>query len=423
MNFTGQVRKLFCLIALLTTLVAGCATSLPTPIPIVTTTLLSTAAMAPATTTPGLSTPSATTASTLTITPAPSLTLTLTPTLPPAVAIQRGPYLQDVAPGSIWVVWDTVQLSTGWVAYGPTADLAEGVAVETQSGLHHAVQLTGLQNYTQYFYRAAGDTVVSSFRSAAAPGQAQFRFAVFGDTRANPDVHAAVIAGIAAARPDLALHTGDLVDDGNNSGLWDSFLKIESPLMRIAPLYPTLGNHENGAPQYFSIFHLPGSGAWYSFDYGDARFIVLRADNYYPGAFAAGSEQRTWLEQQLSSASARWIFVSFHVPVHTSFAEDPSEVNLRKDLAPLFEQYKVTAVFNGHIHSYERVIANGITYIVTGGGGAPLYSLNVKESGQQAGALVYHYMLFEVNGDKLTGKAVDVNGKVIDSFEITASRP
>ena len=224
-------------------------------------------------------------------------------------------------------------------------------------------------------------------------------------------------------QPDLALHTGDQVDDGNNSALWNIFLKIESPLMRIAPLYPTLGNHENGAAQYFSIFHLPGNGAWYSFDYANARFIVLKADAYYPGAFAAGSEQRAWLEQQLSSASARWIFVSFHVPLHSSFAEDPSEVNLRNDLAPLFEQYKVTAVFNGHIHSYERVIANGITYIVTGGGGAPLYSLNVKEPGQQAGALVYHYTLFEVSGDRLTGKAIGVDGKVIDSFEITARRP
>jgi len=421
MNSNGQVRKLFCLIALLTTLVSGCTVNIATPTAGVTTTALPTAVL-PATTTPGRTT-SATAGLTVVITLAPSLTPSLAPTLPPAVAILRGPYLQDVTPGSIWVVWDTAQLSTGWVAYGPTTDLTEGVALETQPGLHHAVQLTGLQNYTPYFYRAAGDTVVSSFRSAAAPGQAQFRFAVFGDTRANPAVHSAIIAGITAARPDLALHTGDLVDDGNNNALWDSFLKIESPLMRIAPLYPTLGNHENGAAQYFSIFHLPGSGAWYSFDYADARFIVLKADNYYPGAFAAGSEQRTWLEQQLSGASARWIFVSFHVPPHTSFAEDPSEVNLRRDLAPLFEQYKVTAVFNGHIHSYERVIANSVTYIVTGGGGAPLYSLNVKEPGQQAGDLVYHYMLIEVNGDKLTGKAIDVNGKVIDSFEIMASRP
>jgi len=205
--------------------------------------------------------------------------------------------------------------------------------------------------------------------------------------------------------------------------LWTAFLKIEAPLMRIAPLYPVLGNHENGASLYFDTFHLPGNGRYYAFDYASARLIVLDADTYDAGPFLPGGTQRAWLEQQLSTAAGRWIFVSFHVAVHTSFAEDPSEVNLRNALAPLFEQYKVTAVFNGHIHSYERVLAGGINYIVSAGGGAPLYSLNVKEAGQQAAALAYNYMLFDVSGDTVSGRALSVDGKLIDSFEIKATRP
>jgi 3',5'-cyclic AMP phosphodiesterase CpdA len=342
--------------------------------------------------------------------------------LPPAEPITRGPYLQDGAPGSIWVVWDTARPSTGWVEYGPTASLGQ-VAAEAAAGLHHQVQLTGLPDYTQYFYRSAGDTVTSSFRSSPAVGQDHFTFAVLGDTRANPDVHSAIIKALAAAQPDFVLHLGDMVDDGNNAGLWTAYLKIESPLMRIAPLYPTLGNHENNTPQYFDIFHLPGNGSYYAFDYGNARIIVLKADSYDATPFKPGGDQRAWLEQQLSTASGRWIFVSFHVAVHTSFAEDPSEVNLRNVLAPLFEQYKVTAVFNGHIHSYERVLAGGITYIVSAGGGAPLYSFNVKEAGQQAAALVYHYMLFTVSADTVSARAISLDGTQIDSFVIKATRP
>ncbi len=93
-------------------------------------------------------------------------------------------------------------------------------------------------------------------------------------------------------------------------------------------------------------------------------------------------------------------------------------MRLRSELAPLFEQYQVTAVFNGHYHSYERVLANGVTYIVSAGGAAPLYSLNVREPGQQAAALVYHFVLFQVDGSSLTGQAIDQDGKVIDSFEL-----
>ena len=352
----------------------------------------------------------------------PSLTPSPAPTLPPTEPVSRGPYLQSAAPGSIWVVWDTARPSAGWVKYGPAPAL-EQVALETQSGLHHAVQLTGLQPYIQVAYQPGGDPDPHTFRSPPAPGQTAFRFAVLGDTRSNTQVHSAIVAGIAAARPDLVLHTGDLVDDGSNAGEWDSFLKIEAPLMQIAPLYPTLGNHEGGAPAYFQIFRLPGYGQWYSFDYADARFIILKADAYRPADFAPGAEQRVWLEAQLASAAGHWIFVSFHVPLHTSFAEDPSEVNLRKALAPLFEKNKVTAVFNGHIHSYERVLENGVTYIVTGGGGAPLYSLGVREPGQQAAALLYHFVLLDIIGNRLTGQAIDKDGKVIDSFEITATRP
>ncbi len=357
----------------------------------------------------------------------PSQTPTITPTLPPAAAIVRGPYLQDVAPGSIWVVWDTDQASTGWVRFGASPAMDQ-VAQESQSGTHHAVQLTGLADDTQYDYQVGGDQSPASFRSAPALGAENFTFAVFGDTRANPDVHAAIIQRIAGAHPGLVLHTGDLVDDGSIAWEWDAFLKIEAPMMRTAPLYPTLGNHEGASPLYFQIFHLPGNSEpgngewWYAFDYAGARFIVLRADSYAPANFASGSEQRAWLESQLAGATAKWIFVSFHGPLHTSFLEDPSEVNLRNALAPLFEKYGVTAVFGGHIHSYERVLANGVTYIVTGGGGAPLYPLAVREPGQQAASLSYHYLLFTASGGTLAGQAIDVNGKVIDSFTLAPRR-
>jgi len=88
----------------------------------------------------------------------------------------------------------------------------------------------------------------------------------------------------------------------------------------------------------------------------------------------------------LASNEAPWLFVFFHVGLFTSRGEGYLETGMRERLAPLFEQYNVDAVFMGHHHSYERVIVNGITYIITAGGGASLYELE-KMTGFLAGRL------------------------------------
>ena len=72
----------------------------------------------------------------------------------------------------------------------------------------------------------------------------------------------------------------------------------------------------------------------------------------------------------------------------------------------------------GHHHSYERVIVNDVTYIVTAGGGAGLYNLDHPEPGSQAALKVHHYVVVDVSGNRLSGTAIDRNGQVIDRFEL-----
>lgn len=131
-------------------------------------------------------------------------------------------------------------------------------------------------------------------------------------------------------------------------------------------------------------------------------------------------EQMTWLEQQLADNKAPWLFVYFHIGLFTSRSEDFLETGLRERLVPLFERYAVDAVFMGHHHSYERIVVNGITYIVTAGGGAGLYELQQPEPGSQVAASVHHFTVIEIDGDRLLGKAIDRRGRVIDSFELFA---
>lgn len=333
----------------------------------------------------------------------------------------KGPYLQSVTSDSVWVVWDTTRPVVGNVEYGLTRDLGQ-VVEEVKDSLHHEVKLKGLEPYTVYYYRVdEGQT--ATFRTAAGTDQTAFRFVVFGDTRSGNSIHRAIVKQIVKNSPDFVIHTGDLVESGRSKSEWDRFFQIEAPLLRMAPFFPTLGNHEDYDPKrfdnhYLDIFHLPGNELWYAFDYGNARFICLKADGYPLGEYFPDEEQLAWLEEQLAANDTPWLFVYFHIGVFTSREEGFLELGLRERLVPLFERYGVDAVFMGHHHSYERVIVNGVTYIVTAGGGASLYNLDQPEPGSQVAARVHHFVVVDVNGDRLSGTAIDRDGQVIDRFEL-----
>ena len=339
---------------------------------------------------------------------------------PAGVALVRGPYLQSVAAHSIVVVWETGSPSQGEVVVGETEAYglrAANPAVEAR----HAVTLTGLAPYTLYHYRVESEgaplSADATFRTAAGPGQADFTFVVFGDTRTQHQFHRAVVERIRALAPDFVLHTGDLVADGHQAGEWGIFFEIERELLARVPLFTVLGNHEHDSPLYFDLFYLPGNERWYAFDYGNSRFVCLEVDGV--ARFQPGSEQYTWLEQALATNTQPWLFVTFHVPPYTS-VEDSMEDDVRGALVPLFERYGVDVVFSGHKHNYERNEVNGVTYLVTGGGGAPLYAIDEQEPAQAAFTLDYHLVRVEIHGDHLKATVISDEGEVLDEFEHNA---
>lgn len=333
----------------------------------------------------------------------------------------RGPFLQSVTPYSVWVVWETTSPVIGQVEFGVNSEMGQ-TAREDKSVLHHEVQVTGLKPYTVYYYRVDKGKV-ASFRTAAASDISGFRFVVYGDTRSGDRIHRAIIRQMVDLAPDFILHTGDLVENGKAVSEWNRFFRIEEPLLRIAPFYPTLGNHEEYDQnhidhKYLDIFHLPGNELWYSFEYGNVRFICLKVDGYPLREPFPDNEQLEWLEKTLEENDSQWLIVFFHIGVFTSRGEDFLELGMRERLVPLFEKYGVDAVFMGHHHSYERILVNGITYIVTAGGGAGLYELNEPEPGSQVAVSAYHFMVIEVNGNRLVGRAIGQHGRIIDSFEM-----
>src|SRR5262249_48207314 len=97
-----------------------------------------------------------------------------------------------------------------------------------------------------------------------------------------------------------------------------------------------------------------------------------------------------------------------------------ASVKLRERLEPIFLQEHVNLVLNGHDHTYQHHFANGIHYVVTGGGGAPLYKVRLDTPFTKAAKSARHHCEFTVNGNRMSVRAVEPDGTVIEQFEIEA---
>jgi hypothetical protein len=94
--------------------------------------------------------------------------------------------------------------------------------------------------------------------------------------------------------------------------------------------------------------------------------------------------------------------------------------DVRERWTPLFERYRVSAVFSGHDHVYERAEHDGIRYFVTGGGGAPLYARRTRpnpldEAAVQRFERAVHYLRVVVAHDQIEVTAVRADGTAIET--------
>jgi acid phosphatase type 7 len=363
-----------------------------------------------------------------------------------ATELVRGPYLQWVEDDGITIVWDQDAPSAPLVRYGPTSAL-EHSAPTSGPATHHEVRLLGLAPGTTYYYRLYdGEEPLSevlSFPTAVAPGE-PFRFLLYGDTRNQTEVHRAVVHAM-AEEPDVRfyVHTGDFVADGQVQAQWDTFFEVERPLASRLPLYGVIGNHDvqAGEARLFRQ-HLvlpddsPRPEQYYSFDYGNAHFVVLDGHvNIDPWFLCAlrglasedcfDERQVAWLEADLRAAAEDaaidHVFVLVHIGPYTSKERRRGNAHMR-ELLGLFEETGVTAVLSGHDHYYERGFSpNGIPYLISGGGGAPLYEGGAPvppPHRRDVNVSAHHYVVVDVDGPRVTFTARSPEGVVLDVLEL-----
>jgi hypothetical protein len=199
-----------------------------------------------------------------------------------------------------------------------------------------------------------------------------------------------------------------LVGDVDNAEEWDRFFESARSVLAETPIFPVLGNHEHNSTNYYDIF---GVSEWYSFDCSNAHFAMLDS-NFFT------SVQAGWLAEDLNT-DATWKFAVFHHPPYSSTSSHwGGWLDLRTAWEPAFVANGVNAVFNGHVHVYERYYENNIHYAVLGIGGGPSYMLAEEkiEGYRNSFENTLGYARVTVNGNKTFMemiKVADVSGSEV----------
>lgn len=254
--------------------------------------------------------------------------------------------------------------------------------------------------------------------------QNSYRFVVYGDCRDGHREHRKLVGLIMKQNPAFVIQTGDLVAKGKNEDNWKTYDEITGEMRRKVPVYPAPGNHDFGGTGYDARITFPiesGTKRHYSFTRGRWHFVSLDVDEHE--AYGPGSEQYAWLVSDLQKASrARQdIAVFFHVPPY-SIGSHGSDLDVRAALCPIFKKYGVTLVLNGHDHLYYRTFRDGITYVVSGGGGAPVYPA-FPDTGAIKGDMwlaAHHIIVFDVRGDSMKAEVLQDDGTKFDNFDVRA---
>jgi len=305
-----------------------------------------------------------------------------------------------------------------------------------ENTVYSSALIGNLRPDTTYHYSVSNDGVNWSpdvTFTTAAQGLTNFRFTMVGDEATSDRTSLPVAQSIAALSPRFNVVVGDLSYAGGGSGyysngvptdvsafspgLWDTYLGIVGPnAAQSIPWQVGVGNHEmeplndfgyigftTRFPQAYAPPRATGSPVLKAFTYGNVAVIQLDGNDLSAelddnNGYTEG-KQTSWLARKLAEyrspgSGIDFIVVGFHNMVFSSNTTHGSDGGIRTVWQPIFDQYNVDLVVNGHVHAYERSYpiiggevtktvpsggtvhpeTDGTTYIGAGGGGQSLYT-------------------------------------------------
>jgi predicted phosphodiesterase len=345
-------------------------------------------------------------------------------------------FVQKQTDSSVLIAWRTSVPGVGNLEWGTDAASLTNVMSNPVATDKHAYEIFGLQPDTKYYYRTSTNngftSAVDHFFTAKSSNNSHFTFLHYGDCGYNNSVQNTIAALMFQEKADFGIVAGDVDQSiGNNYDVL--YFNVYKDILKNYCHFPAIGNHDtyyDDAATYLDAFYLPTnnpqqSERYYSFIWGNAKFICM--DSNIP--YTPGSDQYTWLIDELKCNNEQWLFVFFHHPPWTNaWSADyyipftdyflyQGNVDMRTELVPLFEQYGVDFVLNGHSHCYQRGQLNGVKYIISGGAGSSTIDFNTNSNSPNIDTEIYtnQYVRFNIDTDTATYVCIDASGNVIDS--------
>lgn len=230
------------------------------------------------------------------------------------------------------------------------------------------------------------------------PAKTTFKFAHVSDSQAGDgetetgentaSYYANVLKSVIDDGNDFVVHTGDVVENSKYESFWTGMLHENFGYLSKIPVMAISGNHEttyyNGSNETYKHFNylMPdqantNTGLYYSFSYGDVKFIMLNANRNLTSAL--DDEQLAWLKKELKNKTEKWTIVAMHNPLYSvgKWGSNPERNEiaraLQSQLKGLFAEYGVDLVLQGHDHCVSR------TYPVKADGTVSTETFNTVE--------------------------------------------
>ena len=262
------------------------------------------------------------------------------------------------------------------------ASLTDGVAYD-----YNHVTVTGLKENTTYYYTVEKNGVQSDVETYQTRSFSTVKMLYVGDpqigaSKGQPQGGETLAADSGAANtaarndafgwnrtleaalaqdPDVSfiISAGDQVNKTGKPKEEEYAGYLSPEALTSLPVVTTIGNHDSLNADYSYHFNNPNAtdygttqaGGDYYYSYGDGLFIVLNTNNYN-----VAEHKQAIAEAIASDPDAAWRIVTIHQDIYGSGLDhsDTDGMILRTQLTPIFDQYDIDVVLQGHDHTYSR---------------------------------------------------------------------
>jgi hypothetical protein len=228
---------------------------------------------------------------------------------------------------------------------------------------------------------AGSDPVIATAGDISCPSNTE------GTTTCRQKSTAALVS---AVKPTAVLVLGDNQYNAGTLSEYNTYYSTTWGAFK-AITHPAIGNHENTGTGYYDYFNgvgvqtgpagVRGKG-WYSFDLGAWHLIALNSNCVSDSNHVScqpGSEQITWLQQDLATHANKCTLVYMHHPYYSTGTRQYPEL---KTIWQTLYNGGADVILDGHTHYYQRFYpqdpdgnrddAHGVAEIVVGTGGEDL---------------------------------------------------